>query len=142
MEKLILTQLEELRNRADKTDQWKSVVADDLVQWKSMLIDELAHQLAPVVVGKERTDQTLADAGADLEHKLRTTKKGIKIIQNAKVLGGLEINIYVHAFENGSITTHPESFNVDVETQNKILDLLEEQYGKEYMRLKQEYWNL
>ena len=86
--------------------------------------------------------KALADAGADLEHKLRATKKGIKIIQNAKVLGGLEINIYVHTFENGAITTHPESFNVDVETQNKILDLLEEQYGKEYMRLKQEYWNL
>ena len=60
MEELILTQLEELRNRADKTDQWKSVVADELVQWKSMLIDELAHQLAPVVVDKERTDQSLA----------------------------------------------------------------------------------
>ena len=59
MEELILTQLEELRNRADKTDQWKSVVANELVQWKSMLIDELAHQLAPVVVGKERTDRTL-----------------------------------------------------------------------------------
>ena len=60
MEELIHTQLEELRNRADKTDQWKSVVANELVQWKSMLIDELAHQLAPVVVGKERTDRTLA----------------------------------------------------------------------------------
>ena len=60
MEELILTQLEELRNRADKTDQWKSVVADELVQWKSMLIDELANQIAPVVVDKERTDQTLA----------------------------------------------------------------------------------
>ena len=60
MEELILTQLEELRNRAANTDQWKSVVADGLVQWKSMLIDELAHQLAPVVVSKERTDRTLA----------------------------------------------------------------------------------
>lgn len=60
MEELILTQLEELRNRADKTDQWKSVLADEVVQWKSALIDELANQIAPVVVDKERTDQTLA----------------------------------------------------------------------------------
>lgn len=86
--------------------------------------------------------KALADVGADLEHKLRATKEGIKIIQNAKVLGGLEIIINTHTFEKGVATIYPVYITVDVETQNKILDLLEEQYGKEYMRLKQEYWNL
>ena len=86
--------------------------------------------------------KALADVGADLERKLNATKNGIKIIQNAKVLGGLEIIINVHTFEKGVATTYPEPVTVDVETQNKILDLLEAQYGKEYMRLKQAYWNL
>ena len=86
--------------------------------------------------------KALADLGADLERKIRATKKGIKIIQGAKELGGLEITINVHTFMDGAPTTRPEPINVNVETQNKILDLLEAQYGKEYTRLKQTYWNL